>query len=183
MPIYHGQHKNYHWLQCNNLHLDYLVEASPAIVYGKRVVVTSFDSGPLVLSESELSRGWTQKGPLAISPPITDVESIPTDQYDEWFIFNNYSEQNIIEVFVNYGGFSLRNPDYLLKGLDPTWDKKAAESEIENILTLQQRFWDQMVLLQPECYLADGDNFIFVARDENLIRETFSIAEEIRVEK
>jgi hypothetical protein len=50
-----------------------------------------------------------------------------------------------VEVFVNFGGFCVRD--------------RADE--------IQARFWSQLVIA-PECFVADGDRFVFVSKNPDL---------------
>ena len=81
---------------------------APIRLTGRRVVVTSFDSGEYQLSEDELRSGWTQCGPTAVSPPSVNPDAIPAAGHDEWYIFDGTPpDLSSIEVFVNYVGFSV----------------------------------------------------------------------------
>ncbi len=144
-----GNYKNYYWVewQERNKFLRNLLSKFPQIVLGKYLVNTSFDSGSLMLDDEEIAQGWHKYNDLAISSSITDVKSIHSDQYDEWYIFNSPKTFDNYEVFVNYGGFSLHNPTYK---------------------ELQERFWQQLEYLTPESFLAEGDHLICVTKDVNL---------------
>ncbi len=166
--VYSGQKYDYYWLQWHGPFLDDLLDFCPALVLNKFIAITACDSGPLNPSVEEESEGWEQVKDIAYFGPILDPDLIPRDQYDEWYIFNINRRIAGPEIFINYGGFSLRDPHYLLDNLDPTWDKVAAQSLVEQILTQQERFWTQLQVLSPETYLADGDNLICVIGDEKL---------------
>ena len=55
----------------------------PIRLEGRRVVLTSFDSGELRLNEDELRTGWTQVGRTAMSPPIVDLVTFVTQSDSE----------------------------------------------------------------------------------------------------
>jgi len=137
-----------------------LLQICPEIVLGKHVAVTSFDSGALVLNETEKAAGWQSRGKIAYSPRVQAVENLPRAGWDEWYIFPkptdlgvSHLEENIFEmpeehghvsVFVNYP-FALHLAD--------------------DLATL---FWRQMERIRPESYMADNDYLNFVTADKTL---------------
>jgi len=138
-----GEWCNFHWFQASDLSLGALVEAVPELVRDRFVVVTSFDSGPLRLTLDDIASGWQQSGSLAISPQSPSPSSLPLGEWDEWFVFEEMPSVRSPEVFINYGGFSLR------PYLENEWQQAALE-----------RFWGQLAEWWPESYLAEGDNLI-----------------------
>jgi hypothetical protein len=107
-------------------------------------------------------------GKVAWSPTLSDVASIPIEAYTEWYVYPRMGAFPDHEVFINCGGFCLRDPGYRLEGLDPTWDRVSAEEHVREERALQQRFWRQLNSLRPESYLAEGDNLIAATRDAAL---------------
>lgn len=111
-----GEYGCYQWL-VTDLQFD-LFQACPEIILGKYVAVTSFDSGPLEPTDKEKASGWQSRGKIAYSPKIQNVEELPREGWDEWYILNNpahlgtsHLQENIFEVpneqghvsvFVNY---------------------------------------------------------------------------------
>jgi len=161
--IHTGKHDEYWWLAW-----EYAIPSLADLVVrfhlGLRACVTSFDSGPLILSQDEVANGWSTHGGLTISPPLKVGFSIPHDQYDEWLLVNHADfEKAEIEVFVNYGGFTLVPPDEIS---DPTYDKNM----LQWLPPLQERFWLQMKRVRPESYAALGDNDIVASRNERFIQ-------------
>ena len=144
-----GQRGTYAWIVWNAQFLGDLIRTFPELVVGKYVVITAFDSGPLVLSEEEQQRGWHLYGGFAHSPRIHTLADLPYDQYDEWYIAPTQLSFAQCEVFVNYGGFRLQD---------------AAE-----LAALQARFWQQLDDIAPETYLAEGDNLVVATRDVALV--------------
>jgi hypothetical protein len=144
-----GEWCNFRWFQANDLSLGALVEAVPELVRDRFVAVTSLDSGPLRLSPDDITAGWQQSGSLAVSPRSASPASLPLGGWDEWFVFEEMPAKRSPEVFVNYGGFSLRS--------DPEneWQQAALE-----------RFWGQLAEWWPESYLAEGDKLICITRAE-----------------
>jgi hypothetical protein len=157
-----GSHGIYEWLVANQ-DLSTLLRKCPEVVIGKYVAITSLDSGPVLLKEREIAAGWESSGKIAYSPQVHEIENLPRQWYDEWYVFTDpinlgqsHIGENVFEVpqekghvcvFVNFGGFSLDS------------------REMEDLATL---FWSQLDLLRPESYIADGDFFNFVSANRPL---------------
>lgn len=63
-------------------------------IIGMMAVNTSWDSGILKPSETQLQHGWTRQGHAAVTPPIDDslISSWPVshdDYCDEWWFFHS----------------------------------------------------------------------------------------------
>jgi hypothetical protein len=166
MPIFTGRHEHYHWIACHtrDSYLSGVLQSCPAIVLGKTVAITSFDSGPLSPTEEERGEGWWSDGRIMYSPPITDPGSIPHEQYDEWLVFQSPpGSVHDVEVFINYGDFSFASRDQI-HPWDPTWDR----SILGHDRALRERFWSQLIRISPESYIAEGDAFLFASRNLSL---------------
>jgi hypothetical protein len=154
-----GSHSQYEWLVTDE-HFD-LLQICPEVVLGKYVAITSIDSGPLVLSESETAAGWRNRGKIAYSPKVENPRDLPRAGWDEWYIFDDHApdlgtshiEENIFEVpqqplqvsvFVNYR-LALHQP------------------EMKDLATL---FWEQIARIRPESYLADNDYLNFASQNK-----------------
>jgi hypothetical protein len=139
-----------------------LLQICPEVVLGKYVAITSIDSGSLVPSEKESVIGWQSRGKIAYSPQVRSIEEIPSDGWDEWYIFEkpvdlgaSHLAENVFEVpqelghvsvFVNYG-FALHPPERAI---------------------LATLFWPQIARIRPESYLADNDYLTFVSANKTL---------------
>jgi hypothetical protein len=145
--------------------LEGLLKLCAELVLGKYLAVTSMDSGPLILSDSERGAGWITRGGIAYSPQIESVEGLAHDGFDEWYVFNapvDLGETvagNIFEaplgsgrvgVFVNFYGFRVDD-------LDPLWQ------------SLTSLFWKQLEWIQPESYIADGDSCLTVVSSDKAL--------------
>ena len=53
------------------------LQLCPEIALWKYIAITSFDSGPLVLTNEEIAAGWESRGNIAYSPKIQDIASLP----------------------------------------------------------------------------------------------------------
>ena len=73
--------------------------------------------------------------------------------YDEWYVFEKPVPPGEIEVFVNWLGFRVYDPEF----------KWCAD-----------RLWEQMTRLAPESYIADGSVFTFATRNADLFAEVRS---------
>lgn len=142
-----GRHKNYYWIEWGQLSLKDLLGRVPDIVLDRCLVNTSFDSGSLMLSDEEREQGWCSTGVVTYSPRISDVLSIPSDQFDEWLVFSQPADVQDWKPFVNYCGLSLTDPQYA---------------------SLQTELWEQIERVRPESYLADGDRLIFITQNQHL---------------
>jgi hypothetical protein len=161
---FYGIRQEYRWYQAADLCLGDVLAKVPGLVLDRFVVVTSFDSGALRLTESERGRGWRTVGSMAISPRIKDLSTLPHDEYDEWYVYEDPPILGAPEVFVNYGGFSLRQPELQVEQVDATWDQSSSRQRLDWLRAAQDRFWRQIDELRPETYLADGDTLICVTR-------------------
>jgi len=141
-----------------------LLQLCPEVVLGKYVAITSIDSGPLVPTEIETAAGWQTRGKIAYSPKVQNVEQLPRAGWDEWYIFDDPTdlgtshlaenifevpqEQGHVSVLVNYG-FALHPPE-------------------RADLTLTRLFWEQIMRIRPESYVADSDYLTFVSMNQTL---------------
>jgi hypothetical protein len=64
-----------------------VLECCPDVVLGKYVAVTSFDSGPLGLTEAQTSAGWVSQGEIAYSPELHHVDMVPQAYFSELYVF------------------------------------------------------------------------------------------------
>lgn len=155
-----GSQGPYEWLVTDE---DFdLLQLCPEFVLGKYVVITSIDSGQLVPADKEIAAGWESRGKIAYSPKIQNAEQLPRAGWDEWYVFDNPTdlgtshlaenifeapqEQGHVSVFVNYG-FALYPP------------------ERSSLSTL---FWQQLLRICPESYVADNDYLSFVSKNRAL---------------
>jgi hypothetical protein len=173
--LYRGIHGSYHWLTSTEDYSGTLLRVCPEIVLGRYVAVTSTDSGILRLSEAERASGWHSRQGIAYSPKIGFAADIPhqvdgpdAPGYDEFYVFENpcelgeRSQGNLFLeefapapgrtiVFVNWAAFQLHDPD----------------PAVQALVSL---FWPQLERIQPESYIADGqDCLTFVSRRPELV--------------
>jgi len=144
--------------------IGHLIEQCPQALLGRFVVVTSFDSGPLTLNESERAMGWSMNNELAYTTRVSSVETLPYDNFDEWYVFKDPVQLANCEVFVTGGGFTFEDPP----PADPTWDISLAQENAERLTGVQTRFWDQLNSFNPESYIAEGGLFLFASANQEL---------------
>lgn len=149
---------------------------------GKCLVVSLFDSGPLVPTEAEVKLGWQEYGRLAMRPRVDSVADLPHDQYDEWYVFASPTTPEIPEAFIDYPAFTLEPMSVQLE-LDGA--QTAAGSQADGNVIKQEAykrqqwidmFWEQMELVRPESYIGDGDNFAFATIDRQLFEKVRNAA-------
>jgi hypothetical protein len=166
-----GKQGEYYWLELPNLFFNDVLRVCPEFVEGKYLVVTSFDSGPLTLTDEEFKRGWLQHDELAINPSVESVYDIPYNEYDEWFVFSKAPRLEEFKVFVNYYLFSLRIAEYLITEAPMTWVLEDRTDQAERIKALQELFWLQLELKEAETYFSAGDRFILATRRQDLYKK------------
>jgi hypothetical protein len=179
--MYIGSYGEYKWIVTLNFNFNDLLKKCPNVLLSKYLVITSFDSGPLIPNQEEIENGWTIYENTMCSPVLDSLENLPYDNYDEWYVFKKPNEFVNTKTFVNYSGFTLRNPSYLLENADITWDKKAILEDIEIIENLHQEFWNQIQKLSPESYIANGDNFIYVTNNNLLYNMVKTLVQEMEI--
>ncbi|GJI94264.1 hypothetical protein RugamoR57_09820 [Duganella caerulea] len=120
-----------------------LIRVAPELVYGKRVAITSCDSGPYRPSLDEVNAGWSLVGSTAISKEIEEPLELPAVGFDEWYVFDETPNVVPTQNYVNHYDFSL---------LD--------ESDVT------RSFWTQIKETTPLHVLGDGaPNLFVVTRD------------------
>jgi hypothetical protein len=158
--IFQDQHDEWKWFVCRNV-----IENLPSLVIQEhpscRLWITTFDSGTITPSAEELAIGWSSIDGAMVSPRLRAGLDIPSDHYDEWYIFDaDRLALGQFERFVNYGGFNLADPRSMAKSFDPTWEP----SGLDWLCAIQDRFWIQLDRLGPVSYIASGDNDVVVTR-------------------
>jgi hypothetical protein len=121
----------------------------PELVVGRYLVNTSYDSGFVTLSEDERTDGWYMLGHLAHSPSIRSIDQVPHDQYDEWLVFDHPFHVHEFDTMVNHTGFT---------PIDFGWEEK------------RERFWQQVIRLQPLHVLGENDGIYLLSRDKSLVQ-------------
>jgi hypothetical protein len=168
-----GTHGEYRWLSSVDHDISALLGLCPEVLLGRRIAVTSIDSGALRLTKEETSAGWwtahdcrvykflpngsredSADWEVACSPTLQSVQGLPyethdecCDGFDEWYVFEGEIPVSDFEVFVNWGGFRLYDPGY-------QW--------------VIDRLWKQMAGLNAESYIAQGSVLTFATRNMDL---------------
>ncbi|HYD58735.1 MAG TPA: hypothetical protein VEC35_00170 [Noviherbaspirillum sp.] len=126
--------------------LDLLVEM-PELVLGRRVAITSCDSGPYKPNADEMISGWSMINDTALSPRIEGIGVLPTPGFDEWYVYEDEPAKCPDCSFVNYYGFS---------PLDSSSEK-------------MKEFWYQIEMTKPMHVLGAGTpNMFLVTRDQGM---------------
>jgi hypothetical protein len=171
-----GRHGGYQWLGLNECDISELLELCPDVVLNRYLAITSVDSGALRLTEQEKSEGWwtaedarifrcvpsgdrqdRDDWKVAFSPRVVSAGGLPNEThpgcgegFHEWYVFEHPVPPIEMEVFVNWVGFRL---------YDPEW-KWCAD-----------RLWEQLERVKPESYIADGTVFTFATRNAALFEK------------
>ena len=163
-----GECHGYHWL-VTPAQIRQLTDLAAHFHSGLRLCITAFDSGVIRPDDHELAIGWSVQGEVMVSPPLAEDIDIPHHEWDEWYVVSSpaFDTRPSLEVFVNYGGFTVVPPEVTYKTLDPTWDRHG----LDFLLPIQQRFWAQLAEINPVTYVATGDNDVVVTRNISFIEE------------
>jgi hypothetical protein len=170
-----GTHAAYQWLEADH-DLREFVSLCPGAIVDKFVAITAVDSGSFEPSEQDRAAGWTARGGIAYSPRVETSATLPSNcccreccGYDEWYIFEaqppslgSLCHDNVftseigsgrVFQFINFGGF------------------RFSDSRMSAIVDL---YWRQMEWVQPESYVADGENcLLFATRNSQIYRIVF----------
>ncbi len=167
-----GSHGDYQWLTMAECDISTLLRQCPDVVLGKHLAVTSIDGTTLQLTDEEKRNGWSttenvrvfrstswsspeyrDDWKVAYSPRLSSIHGLPHEThvsdhgYHEWYVFEQPVAPGEMEVFVNWVGFRLYDPQF----------KWCAD-----------RFWEQMARLAPESYIAEGTVLSFATRNKGL---------------
>jgi len=155
-----GENGEWTWFESPDNTLATIIEQCSNALIGRYIAVTAFDSGELTPTVEERAAGWTKKGTVALSPKTTraNVNALPYDNYDEWFVLTLPRTFDYDHGFVSYGEFSLVPAEQLRRDADPSWDKPSLDAAIERRDGLQKRFWATLNRIRPETFIADGDS-------------------------
>src|SRR5205807_6538959 len=94
-----------------------LLDECPRLFLNKYVVISCCDGGPFIPTEEQVQAGWDGHGGLAYTPRLmtpAELRSLPRGETNEWYVFPQRDLIRHIEVFVNYTGFTLHDPQQLL---------------------------------------------------------------------
>ena len=156
-----GQQEGYYWLVSES-EIRALPELAERFHVGLQLWFTAFDSSPFRPAPEEIEQGWREHAGYALSPVIDDTFRIPTyDRFNEWYFFERPPIiDNDIQIFVNYGVFTLALPT---DHFNPAW------RNAEYLIAAQEGFWNQLRQLKPQSYVAMGDYDIVVSRNVDFI--------------
>ncbi|GAL01283.1 hypothetical protein JCM19275_1321 [Nonlabens ulvanivorans] len=180
MKHYAGKTLDYFWVEFSSTEFDLisLVEQIPNLLIGKYLAIICFDGGIFVPTEEERLRGWNKIKQVSFSPILTKAELKGPifENHDQWCLFETKSEIESMTDFVNYGMFTLKNRDFELDNIDPTWDKVALKNDLNQTEKLLRKFWLEMKELNPDNFILNGDNFIYCSKNEKEIERIITVA-------
>ncbi|MFB9243411.1 hypothetical protein IV454_13035 [Massilia antarctica] len=145
------------WSKAWDPSLTDLLHVAPELVVGKRVAITSCDSGPYVPSEDEVKAGWSRCETAAISREVAKLTELPTPGFDEWYVYDSIPLICPKRNHVNQYGFSV-------------FDEGDAT----------ELFWEQIRTAQPLHVLGAGTpNMFFATRNRDSFDQVKSLYEKI----
>ena len=184
-----GKNGKWSWLSSKAACMSDVVEKCPQSVIDKFVLVTSLDSGLVILDEERIKNGWKYvgkkaqnpeltsnykvEGEFALSPRVTNPADIPKDichgnTYDEWYVFTSPPQIEAAEVFINWGGFGFSIGHIGLYELEGH--------------TFEDRFWNQLSAINPHAYLADNGTLLFATADGGLFEQVMIVVQNEELE-
>jgi hypothetical protein len=186
-----GKNDKWMWLSSKAACMGDVIEQCPQSVIDKFVLVTSLDSGLVILNEQRLSEGWKysvkeshnpafsgqpqREGVFSLSPRVSNPADLPRDichgnTYDEWYVFSSPPQIESAEVFINWGGFGFSVGHFGLYELESH--------------AFEERFWNQLSVISPHAYIADNGTLLFATADGNLYEQVVLAVqnEEIQVQ-
>jgi hypothetical protein len=152
-----------------------VLECCPDVALGKYAAITSFDSGPLELTEGQRSSGWVSQSEIAYSSETQYVNVVPQAYFSELYvfgaptnlgvladrnrnIFESGMQQGQVHAFVNFD-FGFHDPKYA---------------------DLARMFWQQLAWMKAESYLAENDYLIFVTASPKLFAPVYEALCQVR---
>jgi hypothetical protein len=178
-----GKNGKWQWITSKAACLSDVVELCPQLFIDRFVLITSFDSGLVTLDEEKLKAGWKPtckrrrnfdwsgevwEEPLALSPRVSDPKILPTDMYDEWYVFCTEPQIDTIEVFVNWE-------------FSPTFGHIGMQ-ELGMHVELEAHFWNQLAVINPRAYIADNQTLSFATADDALFEQVMIAVQDVELE-
>jgi len=161
-PIITGEHAAFQWLTMD-IGVAGLAQLCAKIVMDKYLVVTSIDSGSLVLSHAQKANGWQSRNGIAYSPRIEAIEGLPcTLGFDEWYVFESPTD---------LGALCHTNPFDPRPGPGQVHAYVNFEFALHDSETdaVRELFWEQMNWINPESFLGDSVQCLsFASRNKDI---------------
>lgn len=145
-----GNRRGYWWIETNvnDQDITSFINHFADFILNKTLAIIAFDGDSFVPTEDELKRGWIFKDEIAYFNNLNAEElntPIFDNSYDQWFLFDKYTEFAPIDIYVNYGGFTLAD------------DVKALDFQ----QNLRDKFWIDIATIKPSSFILCGNNFIY----------------------
>lgn len=173
------------WLTSKAACLKDVVELCPQLFIDRFVLITSYDSGYVTLTEEQLQAGWKYTGSdaqnfdwlpprdglFALSPRVSDPTKVPIDMFDEWYVFYTPPVIDKLEVFVN-------------RMFYPTTGKVglAEEQTSDHFVEYEALFWKQLSDVNPRAYISDNQTLSFVTFDSVLYEQVVMAVQDVERE-
>lgn len=103
-----GNRIGYWWIEINgnDKNLTSFIDSFADFILNKTLAVVAFDGESFIPTEDELKRGWIFKNEIAYFNNLNAEElktSIFYNSYDQWLLFDNYTQFAPMDIYVNYG--------------------------------------------------------------------------------
>ncbi len=168
-----GAHGAYEWLATEQS-LDDLLRLCPDLVLGKYVAITSIDSGSFYPTDEQKASVWENRHGIAYSSRIENVDQLPREGWDEWYIFENPPDlgelvrgKNVFEASLTAGEvYAFVNFNF---GLHARSDEPMAPY-----------FWKQFEWIRPQTYIADsGYHLTVISADKTIFKAARQVISEL----
>lgn len=158
IPFISGVHGDYFWIEWSEQRFIDVLYRFPELLIGNYLVITSLGGTVPDLELNAFSDGWYYVGGLLCSPQISDVWTVPYDDFDEWYIFSKIVLREPFDIFV-------LDPDFTLQ-VSATTPPRIENHQAR--LELQYHFWQQIERTRPIAYLASGYRSVYVTHNKPL---------------
>lgn len=149
----------------------------PDIILSRYLAITSYDCGIYQPTSEELAEGWRIKGDVVYTPPVQSIASLHFQRdgldcpgYDEWYTFQK--EPGELGQIYHGNPFEGFHPIRGVLEQFVPWPAFLLHEQDASFSFLFDWFWKQLEWIQPESYLADGEDcFTFVCQNKALFDE------------
>ncbi|MCY0978607.1 hypothetical protein PGH12_04315 [Chryseobacterium wangxinyae] len=127
----------------------------PQFILNKNLAVISFDSGSMILTDEEISRGWKFENEVAYFEflNLNELYGPIFSIYDQWFFLRTGARIKKSDIFVNYLGFTI----------DESNAKDLPNKDITKL------FWKTIEEENVEKFILNGDLFSFGTKNKSEI--------------
>ncbi|HZI56220.1 MAG TPA: hypothetical protein VFF39_05570 [Verrucomicrobiae bacterium] len=150
--MFHGVQGDYRWLETSAHEIYDVLQVCPAVAANKNIVITSFDTAPLLPTSEEMERGWRLSGRSLHIPVGNNISAIPFEVFNEWYIFTSDSMEREYKSFVKHDWFTL----------GPAQAVYTRNGSAFDLRRMQRLFWQEIEQARPDSYLGRGNRLKFI---------------------